>query len=177
MPRHIPPPSPDATRRGFFEVFKYSRRALDLVWTTNRRLTITLAILTLIGGVLPPAMAYVGALIIDAVLAATMTFDPGFWYDLVSRHFCPDRHLSAIGKRYLWYLVIYAAGWSCLLGALCLRLRETEFRQVMYDRISTRRGHDAADSRSCRVRNHLAAGAHDGRGNEVPALPVAPSVA
>jgi ATP-binding cassette subfamily B protein len=71
MPRFVPPPSPDATARGFFEVFKYSRRAMELVWTTNRRLTVFLAILTLIAGVLPAAMAYVGALIIDAVLAAT----------------------------------------------------------------------------------------------------------
>jgi ATP-binding cassette subfamily B protein len=41
------------------------------VWSTNGRLTVALAILTLVAGVLPAAMAYVGALIIDAVLAAT----------------------------------------------------------------------------------------------------------
>jgi ATP-binding cassette subfamily B protein len=52
-------------------VFRYSRRALDLVWDTNKRLTVALALLTLVAGVLPAAMAYVGALIIDAVLAAT----------------------------------------------------------------------------------------------------------
>jgi ATP-binding cassette subfamily B protein len=44
---------------------------MELVWTTNGRLTIALAVLTLIAGVLPAAMAYVGALIIDAVVAAT----------------------------------------------------------------------------------------------------------
>lgn len=43
---------------------------MGLVWTTNRRLTITLALLTLLAGVLPAAMAWVGALIIDAVVAA-----------------------------------------------------------------------------------------------------------
>jgi TolB-like protein/cytochrome c-type biogenesis protein CcmH/NrfG len=52
-------------------VFRYSRRALDLVWTTNRRLTVVLAILTLLAGMLPAAMAWIGALIIDAVVAAT----------------------------------------------------------------------------------------------------------
>jgi ATP-binding cassette subfamily B protein len=44
---------------------------MGLVWTTNRRLTIALALLTLLAGVLPAAMAWVGALIIDAVVAAT----------------------------------------------------------------------------------------------------------
>ena len=72
MARFIPPgPPADATRRGFFGVFRYSRRAIELVWVTNGRLTVVLAVLTLVAGVLPAAMAYVGALIIDAVLAAT----------------------------------------------------------------------------------------------------------
>lgn len=44
---------------------------MDLVWTTNRWLTVVLAVLTLLAGVLPAAMAWVGALIIDAVIAAT----------------------------------------------------------------------------------------------------------
>lgn len=64
-------PPADATTRGFFGVFRYSRRALLLVWSTNVRLTIALGVLTLVAGILPAAMAYVGALIIDAVLAAT----------------------------------------------------------------------------------------------------------
>ncbi len=61
-----PGPPPDATARGFFGVFRYSRRAMELVWTTSGRLTVTLALLTLLAGVLPAAMAWVGALIIDA---------------------------------------------------------------------------------------------------------------
>jgi ATP-binding cassette subfamily B protein len=74
MARHPPPgPPPEATSRGFFGVFRYSRRAMELVWTTNRQLTVALAVLTLLAGVLPAAMAWVGALIIDAVLAATKT--------------------------------------------------------------------------------------------------------
>ncbi|MFC1777161.1 ABC transporter ATP-binding protein [Pseudomonadota bacterium] len=72
MARFTPPgPPAEATRRGFFGVFRYSRRAIELVWVTNGRLTVVLALLTLVAGVLPAAMAYVGALIIDAVLAAT----------------------------------------------------------------------------------------------------------
>ena len=51
-------------------MFGYSRRAIELVWTTSRKLTIGFAILTVIAGVLPTAVAYVGALIVDAVIAA-----------------------------------------------------------------------------------------------------------
>ena len=57
-------------RRGFLGVFAYSHRALELVWTTSRTLTLAFAILTLIAGTLPAAVAYVGALIVDAVVAA-----------------------------------------------------------------------------------------------------------
>ena len=55
-------------------VFRYSRRAIKLVWQTSPSLTIGLAFATLIAGVLPAAMAYVGQLIVDAVLAAMATY-------------------------------------------------------------------------------------------------------
>ena len=58
------------TLRGFFGVFRYSRRALELVWSTNRALTLALALLTLCAGILPAGVAYVGSLIVDAVVAA-----------------------------------------------------------------------------------------------------------
>ena len=51
-------------------MFAYSRRALVLVWTTNKALSIALALLTLIAGVLPAGVAYVGAQIVDAVIHA-----------------------------------------------------------------------------------------------------------
>jgi ATP-binding cassette, subfamily B, bacterial len=64
-------PAPEGlTLRGFFGVFRYSRRALELVWSTKRTLTVALALLTLLAGILPASVAYVGALIVDAVLAA-----------------------------------------------------------------------------------------------------------
>ena len=62
--------SEGVTVRGFFGVFRYSRRAIELVWSTNRALTIALAVLTVIAGILPASVAYVGALIVDAVVAA-----------------------------------------------------------------------------------------------------------
>jgi ATP-binding cassette subfamily B protein len=58
------------TVRGFFGVFRYSRRALELVWSTNRRLSLALAALTVLAGILPAGVAYVGSLIVDAVVAA-----------------------------------------------------------------------------------------------------------
>jgi len=56
------------TLRGFFGVFRYSRRALELAWSTNRPLTVALGLLTLLAGILPALVAVVGALIVDAVL-------------------------------------------------------------------------------------------------------------
>ncbi|OLB10574.1 MAG: ABC transporter permease [Gammaproteobacteria bacterium 13_2_20CM_66_19] len=51
-------------------MFRYSRRALELVWSTNGALTVALGLLTLAAGVLPASVAYVGALIVDAVVGA-----------------------------------------------------------------------------------------------------------
>ena len=46
------------------------RRAFSLVWETSPRLTIVLASLTLVAGLLPAAAAHVGKLIVDGVVAA-----------------------------------------------------------------------------------------------------------
>ncbi|WP_017651982.1 ABC transporter ATP-binding protein [Fortiea contorta] len=58
------------TLRQSLSVFRYSGRAINLVWTTSRRLTIILATLTLLAGLLPAAIAYIGKLIVDAVVFA-----------------------------------------------------------------------------------------------------------
>jgi len=57
-------------------VFSYSRVALDLVWTTSRKLTFALAVLTIVAGILPAAVAYVGQLIVDGVLTAMSSPSP-----------------------------------------------------------------------------------------------------
>ena len=54
----------------FFSVFKYSRVAVEIVWSTSAALTITMAVATLLAGVLPAGIAYVGQLIVDAVVTA-----------------------------------------------------------------------------------------------------------
>ena len=51
----------------------YGRRALELVWETNRGLAMAIATLTVAQGVLPPLMAYVGKLIVDSVVLAAQT--------------------------------------------------------------------------------------------------------
>ena len=56
--------------RGFFGVFRYSRRAIGLVWSTNRALLAALALLTIVAGLLPAGVAFIGAQIVDAVVAA-----------------------------------------------------------------------------------------------------------
>ncbi|MEH1888151.1 MAG: ABC transporter ATP-binding protein [Nostoc sp.] len=52
-------------------VFRYSGRAVSLVWTTSRSLTILLASLTLVAGLLPGAISYISKLIVDAVVFAS----------------------------------------------------------------------------------------------------------
>ena len=67
MPNKQDPAASFFTR--FLGVFVYSRRALDLVWTTSRALTTTLAVLTVVAGVLPAVIAYIGQLIVDGVVS------------------------------------------------------------------------------------------------------------
>ena len=76
MPPHHSAEAAESTEltRSFLGVFRYSGRALELVWSTSHALTIALASLTLIAGLLPAGVAYVGAHIVDAVVRAS-----GLW--------------------------------------------------------------------------------------------------
>src|SRR6202050_5639295 len=65
-----PPPANRDVLLGFFGVFRYSRRAVQLVWDTNRALLLAMALLTLAAGLLPAAVAWIGAQIVDAVVYA-----------------------------------------------------------------------------------------------------------
>lgn len=60
----------------FFGVFRYSRRAVELVWSTSKLLMLVLAALTIVAGILPAAIAYIGQLIVDGVVAAVATPQP-----------------------------------------------------------------------------------------------------
>ncbi|MEI6332219.1 MAG: ABC transporter ATP-binding protein [Pseudanabaena sp.] len=54
-----------------FTIFRYSPKALELVWSTSRILTIAIALFTIINGLLPAAIAYIGKLIVDSVVLAS----------------------------------------------------------------------------------------------------------
>ena len=118
-PTTRPGPPPESTRRGFFGVFRYSRRALELVWTTSRRLTLVLGVLTLAAGVLPAAMAYVGALIIDAVVAAT-----GIYRDSGSAELQPVFSLVALEA-----MIVAALAFSQRGISLCQALLRAQLGQ------------------------------------------------
>ena len=66
-------PSNDSFWKRSFGVFRYTRRAVELVWSTSRPLTVTFVSLTLIAGLLPAGMAVIGKQIIDGVLLASET--------------------------------------------------------------------------------------------------------
>ncbi len=51
-------------------IFRFSGKALELVWTTSRVCTFAIAIFTLMSGLLPAAIAYIGKLIVDSVVLA-----------------------------------------------------------------------------------------------------------
>lgn len=54
----------------FLSVFKYSKVALQIVWSTSAALTLVLALANLIAGVMPAAIAFVGQFIVDSVVTA-----------------------------------------------------------------------------------------------------------
>ena len=56
--------------RQSLSVFRYSSKALTLVWNTSHALTVALAILALVSGLLPGAVALIGKLIVDSVVLA-----------------------------------------------------------------------------------------------------------
>ncbi|MEO0812327.1 MAG: ABC transporter ATP-binding protein, partial [Myxococcota bacterium] len=63
----------DGWLRRYAGVFRYSGRAIRLVWETHRGLAVAIAAFTLLGGVIPAAVAYVGKLIVDAVVLASQS--------------------------------------------------------------------------------------------------------
>lgn len=68
-----PPSSVISPFSGFVGVFRYSRRALALVWETSHWMMLGLALCTLVAGVLPAVAAWVGQLIVDGVVSAMET--------------------------------------------------------------------------------------------------------
>ncbi len=65
------PERPSLEERIKVDLIATTRRALSLVWSTSRRLTILLAVGTLVAGLMPAAIALVGKLLVDAIVAAS----------------------------------------------------------------------------------------------------------
>ena len=63
------PGTVDSTLSGFFGVFRYSRQALSLVLSTSRPLTLSLALLTVIAGMVPAGIPLITSKLVDAVVA------------------------------------------------------------------------------------------------------------
>lgn len=78
----------------FLGVFAYSRRAMMLVWQTSPRLTYLLGGLTLVAGLLPALVAYVGKLIVDQVILSSTYYQQWQQFE------------SAESTWLLWLLVI-----------------------------------------------------------------------
>ncbi len=69
--------NPTRALENYLGVYRYSRRAVELVWSTHKGLTIALVLFTIVAGLLPAGAAYVGKLIIDAVVAAIAVSQSG----------------------------------------------------------------------------------------------------
>ena len=91
-----PTEAPKTLMQQFLGVFAYSRRAMVLVWQTSPRLTYLLGGLTLIAGLLPALIAYVGKLIVDQVIASSAYYQQWQQFD------------SADSTWLLWLLLIEA---------------------------------------------------------------------
>ena len=59
MADDAPVSSPEGAKRSFFGFYRYSLRALQLVWTTSPRLTLALGFLSLVAGLLPAGIVRV----------------------------------------------------------------------------------------------------------------------
>ena len=55
-------------------IYRYTAAAIGLTWSTSRALTLGLGLLTILSGALPALVAWIGAQIVDEVLAATRLY-------------------------------------------------------------------------------------------------------
>ena len=64
---------PSLARPQLLGVFRQLKHGVALVWTTSRGLSFALGFLSLVAGVLPAGVAWVGKLIVDSVVAAAQS--------------------------------------------------------------------------------------------------------
>src|SRR3954462_1338781 len=61
--------TPESLKKALRESGAYTRRAFGLVWKSSKPLTVALAAITLFVAAVPPAIAFAGKRIVDAVVA------------------------------------------------------------------------------------------------------------
>ncbi len=66
-------------------ILQFAARAFALVWSTNKRLTIGLAVATLFAGLIPGGIAWVGQHLIDAIVVAARAGSTAAQHDEVAR--------------------------------------------------------------------------------------------
>ena len=117
-----PGDKPVVPMESFLGVWGYSKRAIALVWSTHRGLTVTLGLLTVCAGVLPAAVAWVGQLFIDAVVAAVAAY-------------------QADGAADYWPVLRLVAIEGALVAALAGAQRGIDFCQTLLRVLLSRRVH------------------------------------
>ncbi len=83
MAAHHGQAQPAYSSKSFLGVFRYSGQAIRLVWETSTKLTIALILLSLVGGVLPAAVAYIGKWLVDAVVLSVQTGEAAYRADAI----------------------------------------------------------------------------------------------
>ncbi len=133
--------------RQSLDVFRYTGRALSLVWSTSHRITIGLLALSVVAGLLPASIAYVGKLLVDAVVLAARSGAEadqlravgyvGFEFALVTLLAAAQRGLAA-SESLLRALLGQRVNELILEKALTLRLADFEDSEF-YDRMTRAR--------------------------------------
>ncbi len=138
----------DSVQAGFarqLAVFRYTGRAFELVWQTSRGLTVLLFASTLVGGLLPAAVAWVGKELVDSVVRAAAgqgSVDVALgWVGvelLLVVGIAGANRLSELGQSLLRALLGQRVNELILEKALKLSLRDFEDSET-YDRMTRAR--------------------------------------
>lgn len=113
------PSSGSLNLASYLGVFQYTTRALALVWTTHRTLTLGLALGSAVAGLMPTGIAYVSKHLIDAIIHAAGT------------HEQLDRHAAM-----MWVGLEFAAVVALALATRSLGIFRSLLRQQLGQRIN-----------------------------------------
>ncbi|NCN08910.1 MAG: ABC transporter ATP-binding protein [Leptospira sp.] len=130
-----------------FSHFRFVQKALHLVWDTSKILTIVIVSVTIINGLLPALIAYIGKLIVDTVVHASQESSPhlntdAFYYvgleALVIILFAGSQKASQVSQSLLRVLLGQKVNVLILEKALTLELSHFEDSEF-YDKMTQSR--------------------------------------